>query len=108
MLVGAGVILPEVDSVISSVSKPRSTHLKQSAQMWFLSTPVPVVLPQPRVDAGLIAVDKVRGKEVVLVAKGVETVEAHSVGMLSPDLSQLHVSHLVLTWLSQAAPIADT
>ena len=33
---------------------------------------------------------------------------AHSAWVCSPDFGEMHVADLVLTWLSQAAPVADT
>ena len=71
-----------------------------------LHAPVPVVLLH--VDAGLLAVDDAGGEVMAVVTKEVGAVVAYSVWVLPPDLSEVHVSHLVLTWLSHAAPIADT
>ena len=71
-----------------------------------LHAPVPVVLLN--VDAGLLAVDDVGGEVTADVTEEVGAVVAYSVWVLPPDLSEVHVSHLVFTWLSQAAPIADT
>ena len=33
---------------------------------------------------------------------------AHSAWVCPPDFSEMYVADLVLTWLSQAAPVADT
>ena len=70
-----------------------------------LHAPVPVVLLH--VGAGLLAVGAV-GEEMAVVTKEVRAEGAHSVWIHSPDLSEVHVPPLVLTWLSQAAPVADT
>ena len=71
-----------------------------------LHAPVPVVLLY--VGAGLLAVDNAGGEEMAVVTKEVGAEGAHSVWIHSPDLSEVHVTPLILTWLSQAAPVANT